>query len=337
MKRSFATERILTALLALAVLLSFTLASAESAPAETTWTTRINARFATVEEGQQRMRGRTLFHDQITESILPFFLQKKGGTLEEYIEYSEEQVMAFTPEEEQRVTDTLAWLKDTLEAHDLELPDPGEITFVKTTGQEAVGSAGYTSEGTVFLAWFTFSPEYYTDEMFRVVVVHELSHCFSRLFPEYRQALYSLIHFTVLDQDIVVPEEIREQIIANPDVEHHNSYATFTIDGEKKDCYLVFLTDSVFEKAGDDFFSGMYSGIVPLDGSKVYRVDEVDDFWEVVGENTDYVEDPEEAMASNFAFAITHLDDGYDGYKSPEILEGIIDYLKTETEVKNAA
>lgn len=283
------------------------------------------------------MRDRTLFHDQITESILPFFLQKKGGTLEDYIEYSEAQVMEFTPEEEQRVIDTLAWLRNELEEHGLRLSDPGEITFVKTTGQEAVGSAGYTSEGTVFLAWFTFSPEYYSDESFRETVVHELSHCLSRLFPEYRQALYSLIHFTVLDEDIEVPEEIREQIIANPDVEHHNSCATFTINGERKDCYLVFLTDSVFEKAGDNFFSGMYTGIVPLEGSKVYRVNEVDDFWEVVGENTDYVEAPEEAMASNFAFAITHLDNGYGRFKNPEILEGIVGYLKTGTEVNDAA
>ena len=321
----------------LVLLLSPALAFAESATAEAVWTTQITARFATMEEGQQRMRDRTLFHDQITESILPFFLQKKGGTLEDYIEYSEAQVMEFTPEEEQRVIDTLAWLRNELEKHGLRLPDPGEITFVKTTGQEAVGSAGYTSEGTVFLAWFTFSPEYYTDESFRETVVHELSHCLSRLFPEYRQALYSLIHFTVLDEDIEVPEEIREQIIANPDVEHHNSCATFTIGGEKMDCYLVFLTDSVFEKAGDNFFSGMYTGIVPLEGSKVYRVNEVDDFWEVVGENTDYVEDPEEAMASNFAFAITHLDDGYDSFKNPEILEGIVGYLKTGTEVNDAA
>ena len=321
----------------LALLLSPALAFAESATVGAAWTTQITARFATTEEGQQRMRDRTLFHDQITESMLPFFLQDKEGTLADYIEYSEAQVMAFAPEEEQRVIDALAWLRDELEAHGLSLPDPGEITFVKTTGQEAVGSGGYTSEGTVFLAWFTFVPEYYPDEAFRGIVVHELSHCLSRLFPEYRQALYSLIHFTVLDEDIEVPEEIREQIIANPDVEHHNSCATFTINGEPKDCYLVFLTDSVFEKAGDNFFSGMYTGVVPLDGSRVYRTDEVDDFWQVVGENTDYVEDPEEAMASNFAFAITHLDDGYDGFKNPEILEGIVEYLKTGAEAKAAA
>ena len=325
-------KKTLSVLTVLVLLLCNIAAIAETAPAETEtpWTTKLTARFATIEEGQQLMRDRTLFHEQITESTLAFFLQSKEGTLEDYIEYSAEQVMAFTPEEEQRVNDTLLWLQDQLERHNLSLPDPGEITFVKTTCMEALGSAGYTSGGTIFLGWFTYTPEYYTDDMFHELVVHELSHCLSRLYPEYQEALYSLIHFTVLDQDIEVPEMIREQIIANPDVEHHNSYAAFTIDGEQKDCYLVFLTDSVFEKEGDTFFDGMYSGVVPLGSDRVYRVEEVEDFWDVVGRNTGYVEDPEELMATCLAFAILHLDDGYDGFASPEILQGIVDYLKNE-------
>ena len=327
MKKSI-LKAILTLVLVLA--LACPAAFAETAPAETetVWTTKLTARFATLEEGQQLMRDRTLFHEQITDKTLAFFMQKKGGTLEEYIDYSAEQVQAFTPDEEQRIIDTLAWLQEQLEKHGLKLPDPGPITFVKSTGEEARGAAGYTNEGTVFLAWFVYHEEYYKDEMLHQVVVHEISHCLSRLFPEYRDALYSIVHFTVLDKDIEIPEEIREQIVANPDVEHHNSYATFTIGGEKKDCYLVFLTDSVFEKPGDTFFSGMYSGIVPLDDPKIHRVDEVEDFWDVVGRNTDYVEDPEELMATNVSYALTHLDTGFGEYKNPEILEKIVEYLK---------
>ncbi|MBQ9008649.1 MAG: hypothetical protein IJ088_04875, partial [Clostridia bacterium] len=182
-------RKIVATLIAFMILSGFTLASVASAPVETAWTTKITARFATVEEGRRLMRNRTLFHDQITESILPFFLQKKDGTLEEYIGYSEEQVMDFTPEEKQRLNDALTWLQEQLEKHGLKLPDPGEITFVKSTGQEAIGSAGYTSEGSVFLAWFVLSSEYYSDDMFRTTVIHELSHCFSRMFPKYRKAL----------------------------------------------------------------------------------------------------------------------------------------------------
>ena len=323
-------KKLLSVIIALVLLLGLAAVHAEPAPEETEipWTTHFTAHFATVEEGQQLMRARTLFHEQIADSTLAFFLQKKGGTLEEYIDYSAQQVVAFTPEDMQRVNDTLAWLQNQLEKHGLRLPDPGELTFVSTTMNEALGAAGYTSEGTIFLGWFTYKPDRYSDELFRQIVVHEISHCLSRQYPEYRQALYSLIHFNLLDQDIELPQEIRNQLIANPDVEHHNSYATFTIGGEKKDCYLVFLTDAVFENPGDTFFSGMYSGIVPLDSNKVYRTDEVDDFWDIVGRNTDYAEDPEEIMATNFSYAILGLDDGYAAYKSPEILQGIVDYLK---------
>ena len=330
-------KRLFAVLAVLALLSGIFAAYAENAPEGIPLTTKITARCASVEEGQRLMRERTLFHEQITEGTLAFFLQRKGGTLDAYIEYSAEQVMEFDPEDEKRLDETLDWLQSQLEKYGLELPDPGEITFVKSSGQEALGSAGYTTEGTIFLTWFTFLPEYYTDGMFRELVVHELFHCLSRLYPEFRTAMYSLIHFSLLDGEIDIPEDIRNRIIANPDVEHHNSYATFTIGGEKKDCYLVFLTDSVFEKEGDNFFSGMYSGIVPLDGSGLYRPEEVEDFWDVVGRNTDYAEDPEEIMATNFAYAITHLDEGYEGFQSPEIPEGIVDLLRTGSPAETAA
>jgi len=102
------------------------------------------------------MRERSLFHEQITENTMGFFLQRKGGTIEDYIEYSAEQVLAFTPEEEQRITDVFAWLQDLLERNGLQLPDPGPVTFVKSTCEETLGAAAYTSEGAVFLASLAF-------------------------------------------------------------------------------------------------------------------------------------------------------------------------------------
>ena len=178
------------------------------------------------------MRGRRLFHEQLNEKSLAFYLQKKGGTTEDYIEYS------------------------------------------------------------------------------------------------VRQVLYSLIHFTVLDHDIDMPAEVFSQVIANPDVEHHNSFATFTINGEKKDCYLVCVTTNTFEKEGDTFLLDMHPGIVPMDGTTVYHPDEVPDFWKVVGRNTTYTIDPEEIMANNFAFALMRLDEGYASFANPEIMNGVIEYLK---------
>ncbi len=320
----------IVSLIVSAMLLFCAAACAETAPAaaETVWTAKLTARCASSEEGQELMRSRDLYHGQINTMTLDFLLQRKGGTLEEYIEFSALQVLPFTPEEEKRVRDTRDWLDGFLESHGLKLPDPGPLTFVKTTGEEELGATGYTCEGVIFLNKDAYSLSETADYNFRVIVLHELSHCLSRLFPEYRQALYSLIHFTVLDHDIDIPEEVFERIVANPDVEHHNSFAAFTINGEKKDCYIVTLTSSVFEKKGDNFLLGMHPGIVPMGTTTVYTMDEVEDFWAVFGENTTYVIDPEEAAANSFAFALMKLDEGYGQFKNPEILEGVIEYLK---------
>lgn len=191
------------------LLLSAGTTVADTGMEETGGTTLIKAHFSTVEEGRKLMQNRTLFHSQIREKSLEFFLQKKEGTLEEYMDYSEDQVLPFTPEEEQRVNDALAWLQNQLERHDLLLPNPGEITFVKSTGQEASNAEGYTSGGAIFLSQFIYSPELCPEEDFRDTVIHEIFHCLSRQFPEYRQAMYSLIHFTVMDEEIDVPEMIR--------------------------------------------------------------------------------------------------------------------------------
>ena len=53
-------------------------------------------------------------------------------------------------------------------------------------------------------------------------------------------------------------------------------------------------------------------------------------FYEIFGENTGYVVDPEECMADNFAYAIVYGIEGRDnqGYPSPEIIQAVIDYLK---------
>ena len=69
-------KKTLSVLTVLVLLLCNIAAFAEPAPAETETprTTALTAHFATVEEGKQLMRDRTLFHEQITSSTLPLIL-----------------------------------------------------------------------------------------------------------------------------------------------------------------------------------------------------------------------------------------------------------------------
>lgn len=140
--------------------------------------------------------------------------------------------------------------------------------------------------------------------------------------------MYAILGFTVVGEDYDFPSEIRERIISNPDVERHKSYATFDIGGEKRDCVAIFITSRPFEQPGDSFFELGVTGLVPVDDlGTLYTAEDAANFWEVFGRNTDYVIDPEETLADNFAFTIIYGPEGRE-YESPEIIEAIDALLK---------
>lgn len=150
---------------------------------------------------------------------------------------------------------------------------------------------------------------------------HELWHIISRNNPQLRKQMYGLIGFHVLDKEIDIPAEVRAHILCNPDVERHDSYATFTINGKKTDCMLMLYAE---EDEYDEFFTNFQRYVATKDGYwllaldsethrpyknekgeyAVYNCREVSDFSDVMSGNTGYNDDPEECMADNFAYAM---------------------------------
>ncbi len=156
-------------------------------------------------------------------------------------------------------------------------------------------------------------------------------HCLTRYNPKFRADMYLLIHFTVTDTEYKIPPSVLERYISNPDVEHHNSYATFMIDGKPIDCFTAYITKDSYAKAQSSFMSNEATVLVPIDGSDVYYdKEQASNYDEVFGTNTGYVTDPEECLADNFAYAMLYgmKGDVGKGYPNPEIISGIIDYLK---------
>jgi len=81
----------------------------------------------------------------------------------------------------------------------------------------------------------------------------------------------------------------------------------------------------------------MVTGLVPIDDmATMYTADEAANFWDVFGRNTDYVIDPEETLADNFADTMIYGVDGKD-YKTPEIIQAIDALLKGDSSVEAAA
>ena len=305
----------------------------------------INIRFATKEEGQQLIRSNSSYYDRLSQTDIDWRARKEGATLNELITYAAEQVQEFTPRQREVIKYCVDYIDSRLNRLNAHLPLPEEIIFVSTAmGDEGYASA-YTSRNIIVvnsnLLEYT---EYRINTLdadcwpfflqdLSVLIAHELFHCTTRHSPAFRRAMYALIGFTVLDHDIEFPDHILQMIMANPDVEHIDSYAEFTIDGEKHRCALLPLYNRTWAEACQDtgksasFFNSIQASLIPLDDpDNPVDPDDASDFWYKMGRNTDYVTAPEECLAVNFSFAIV---ESHEEIRSPKLIAAILDTLKS--------
>ena len=294
-------------------------------------------RYATAEEGRELMLSNNEnYYDKFSQNDLDFKMQKTGATMDEYKEFAGAQVLDFTPMEKSYMDKCISKMEKALDKNGYVLPEIDEIVFIKTTMLEEPGASGYTHGTQIYLQAEVISvysighiiPGF--DEYFYHLLWHELFHCLTRNNPDFRADMYSLVNFTVVDSDYELPDSVFEYHISNPDVEHHNAYATFIIDGEEVDCFTDFITTKHYDEVHASFMTCSETALVPIDGTDTfYTPDQASNFDEVFGTNTGYVVDPEECMADNFADAMLYGIDGPDkqGYPNPEIIQGVIDRL----------
>lgn len=297
---------------------------------------QIPHRFATVEEGRELMLANTEYFDQLTQNDIEFRVRKTGATMEEMLETSKESVEEFSFIDKWYLNSRIARMALHFKLKGYHIPEMDEITYIKANMDMESGASGYTHGTEIYLndmitvyAYLNFIPGF--SELMDHTLYHELFHCLTRCNPDFREQMYALIHFTVADTDFKMPPSVLEKYISNPDVEHHDSYATFMIDGEPTDCFLVYITTKTYAQAKTGFMQNDGTALVPINGIDVYYTpDQATNFDEVFGTNTNYRIDPEECMADNFADAMKYGIRGRkgQGYPNPEIIQGVIDCLK---------
>ena len=308
--------------------------------------TTINYRLATADETRKLMQGNTEYYAKMNQMDIDWRVRKEGSTLAELQTMAWQQTRDWTDAEREFMATIVGMITDSLNSIGCQLPVPSEIVFAKTTQAEEGGSGGYTIKNIIFLGEMsvqaclpdtvrTAQENQLLQRWFAELVAHELFHCVTRHSPVFRQKMYAQIGFTVMDHDITFPDAISKRMIINPDVEHIDNYATFTINGEKRRCELIVLYEKSWAEAsaekGDQivFFSFLKPVLVPLDDmSKVYDITEVSDFWDAVGLNTKYVIAPEECMADNFSYAVIRGINPATPYNSPQLIQNIITALK---------
>ena len=308
--------------------------------------TTINYRLASADETRKLMQSNTEYYAKMNQMDIDWRVRKEGSTLAELQTMAWQQTRDWTDAEREFMATIVGMITDSLNSIGCQLPVPSEIVFAKTTQAEEGGSAGYTIKNIIFLnetylgmclpnAERTAEINKIALMRFTELVAHELFHCVTRNSPAFRQKMYALVGFTVMDHDITFPDAITQRMGINPDVEHLDNYAYFTINGTKRRCELILLYDKSWAEASAEkgnqivFFQFVKPGLVPLDDmSKVYDVTEASDFWTVVGHNTEYVISPEECMADNFSYAVIRGINPATPYNSPQLIQNIITALK---------
>ena len=296
----------------------------------------IKYHFAEVEEGREIISS----SDSFTKSLHAFDLESRlsEAGLEpsesNYLELGRRSVLEWSEKEIRMITDRAAKLQARIDSCGYKLPIPEDITLIKTSMVEEGGAGGYTRGANIFLASFERLPE---EKSYRMdyILAHELFHVLTRHNADFRKAMYRQIGFEILDHEIEFPDCLLEMRISNPDVARYDSWSTFTINGVETPCTMWYR--KVREYTGGPFFTYGEPCLLPLDadfkpvmnadGSPViYELSEAVDFNSRIGINTDYVINPEEVLADNFAFAL--LDFFPNGNGSPELTERLKEVMR---------
>ena len=287
------------------------------------YASKIPHHFASAKEGKELMLSNTEYYANVTQVDIDNRMGRSGATLDELLEASTAEVKSFNIFEKYIMDHTIASMARTLKHNGYELPHIEKIEFIKTDMTvEGAAVSGYTHGTQIYLnstnILFSVIPE--AKPFFEQLLWHELFHVLTRNNPEFRSEMYSLINFTVTGTEYEFPPCLDGLYRSNPDVERHDSYATFNIDGKDIDCFVVW----VYLQQQDGSYTDDTAVLVPIDGTDTYYLPEqASNFNEVFGTNTDYVLDPEECMADNFMYAMYYGLEGVE-YPNPEIIQGII-------------
>ena len=303
---------------------------------------------ATKAEGQQLIAANTDYYNSLNQMDLDWRMRKSGTTREELIDFAKSCVQEFTDEEKVKIAGAIAYIEKRLHKIGANLPFPkDDIVFIKTSMEEEGEAGAYTHKTEIYIGESVL--RHAKTEQLYSLVTHELFHCLTRNSPEFRRGMYKLIGFTVMDKDISFGPAIRKKILSNPDVEHIDNYAEFTIKGKKRKCELMVLYTHSWEEAvaeegeGATFFDYNQSVLVPIKKPNTYYpISEASDFWDVIGHNTEYVLAPEETLADNFSDAVMYgpgrnsniasakeKEESQIKYPTPQLIDNIITFLKS--------
>ena len=325
---------------------------------QTSTTAHLRYHFASQEEGRQLKMANTAYFDCLNQNDLDWKTWHSGATLAEYKAFAEEQIVGFTEEEKQVINSAMDFVESRCAELGIQLPLHDEIVFIKSNMADEGYAGGYTHKNEIYLdAYFLglavrasqgeFSDmdrEYFL-HFTHELVAHEIFHVLTRGDAQFRQRMYGLVGFTVMDHEVEFGPAVRGVLESNPDVERYDNYAEFTIGGVKRPCILTAVYTSSYAEAvvidsEANFFNYTEGVLIPLDEpNTMIPIEQATDFYDIMGYNSNYLLAAEEYLADNFSYLVAYgLDGRYDfdrdqdclvfiPYPTPQLISSIHNML----------
>ena len=248
-------------------------------------------------------------HDEFTNRWSKFDidgrLNKQNGTKNELFQYISTQVLQWSESEKIKVDSVMQSINNDIKHLTLKIDCPETIFFIKTTGEEEGNATGYTRSSSLILNDETLLWEF---QELKNTIIHELFHIISRNNLSFRERMYEVIGFKVIEE-ISFPQSLIDIKVTNPDAPMINSYINLS-NGEESNDYAL-ITYSKKEFNGGSFFDYVTFGFIKLQdlnkGVKlptIYVDGDFTNFFEQIGNNTGYIIHPDEILADNFMFLL---------------------------------
>jgi len=223
---------------------------------------------------------------------------------------------------------------------------PERIELIKTNTNHYGPDVYYTREDAIILPNNIFKAPSIKAQM--PVMLHEIFHILSRYNKEFREKMYGLIGFEQYAEDLILPREISDKLLTNPDGVRRD-YAIRLKDEAGKEQLalpLILSTKERFQSSMPTFFSYLSFDLYPLvkitenqvtlklnsTGGSALSIEHNADFFNQIKDNTQYIIHPDEIMADNFMMAVIANDNNsYEGFseEGTKLLKDVIDILKT--------
>ena len=281
--------------------------------AESTLGGKSRVQFATADQGQEVLRTCDTFVNSMTPMDRQLRLRSaRPIDRPTFRAFIERQAITFTTVDITKVTTIFDELSPQLSRLEGHWPDP--LTLVKTTGEEESYAPHCRGKNAIILPTRSLA----NIESLRRVLVHELFHILSRQSDTQRSELYATVGFRSC-KPIALPDDLRNRKITNPDApridcvlevsDHQMKFHVAPILLSRKATYDSLENSSLFNELDFRLLpvrerGGVWTVADTDPNRRLYTPEELSDFHQQIGRNTNYIIHPEEILADNFVHLI---------------------------------